>query len=186
MSRLRLAEPADRAAILSLAVDFYAEDGFTTPREKLAEHLAHLLVSAAAHAAVIEEDGEVVAFAISTSSYGLESGLIAELEDLYVAPAHRRRGLAGELIGTSRRSTATSAPTAPERAHPRRRCAADHSRAGKLAALAGGQSRAASHAKGIVDCESVEGTKNVLARLGGAEMPRALDHGQRRVGPRTV
>jgi aminoglycoside 6'-N-acetyltransferase I len=101
MSRLRVAEAADREAILSLAVDFYAEDGFTTPRARLAEHLSHLLVSAAAHAAVIESDGEVVAFAISTSSYGLENGLIAELEDLYVAPGFRRRGLAGELIEDS-------------------------------------------------------------------------------------
>jgi len=103
MSRLRVAVPADRAAILSLAVDFYAEDGFATPREKLAEHLTHLLVSAAAHTAVIEEDGQIVAFAISTSSYGLESGLIDELEDLYVAPASRRRGLAGDLIEDSAR-----------------------------------------------------------------------------------
>ena len=103
MSRLRVAEPADREAILSLAVDFYAEDGFATPRERLAEHLTHLLVSAAAHAAVIEEGGQIVAFALSTSSYGLESGLIAELEDLYVAPASRRRGLAGELIEDSAR-----------------------------------------------------------------------------------
>ncbi|WP_030442010.1 GNAT family N-acetyltransferase [Actinoplanes subtropicus] len=101
MSGLRVAEPADLPALLALAVDFYAEDGFTTPTAKLAEHLAHLLASPAAHAAVIESSGTVVAFAISTSSYGLESGLIAELEDLYVAPAHRRRGLAGELIEDS-------------------------------------------------------------------------------------
>src|SRR3954468_4124935 len=101
MSRLRVAVAADHAAILALAVDFYAEDGFTTPRAKLAEHLSHLLVSAAAHAAVIEAGGEIVAFAISTSSYGLENGLIAELEDLYVAPAFRRRGLGGELMEDS-------------------------------------------------------------------------------------
>jgi aminoglycoside 6'-N-acetyltransferase I len=101
MSRLRVAVPADHEAILALAVAFYAEDGFATPREKLAEHLSHLLVSAAAHVAVIEADVEVVAFAISTSSYGLESGRIAELEDLYVAPAFRRHGLAGRLIEDS-------------------------------------------------------------------------------------
>jgi aminoglycoside 6'-N-acetyltransferase I len=95
---LRTARAGDHGAILELAVAFYAEDGFTTPRSLLAKHLTHLLVSDAAHAAVIEEDGEIVAFGISTSSYGLESGLIAELEDLYVAPAARRRGLAGELI----------------------------------------------------------------------------------------
>src|SRR3954454_11877360 len=112
MTHLRTAVAADREAILPLAVDFYAEDGFSTPRARLAEHLTHLLVSAAAHAAVIESDGVVVAFAISTSSYGLENGLIAELEDLYVAPGFRRRGLAGELIEDSAR-WATAIGAAP-------------------------------------------------------------------------
>jgi len=95
---LRTARASDLGAILELAVAFYAEDGFSTPRSQLEKHLRHLLVSDAAHAAVVEEDGEIVAFGISTSSYGLESGLVAELEDLYVVPEARRRGLAGELI----------------------------------------------------------------------------------------
>ncbi|WP_433384718.1 GNAT family N-acetyltransferase [Actinoplanes sp. CA-142083] len=95
---LRAARADDFEAVLELAVAFYAEDGFATPRSRLAKHLRHLLVSDAAHAAVVEEDGEIVAFGISTSSYGLENGLIAELEDLYVVPAARRRGLAGDLI----------------------------------------------------------------------------------------
>jgi aminoglycoside 6'-N-acetyltransferase I len=99
----RTARADDHAAILDLAVAFYAEDGFATPRARLAEHLLHLLASDAAHAAVIDQDGEVVAFGISTSSYGLENGLIAELEDLYVAPHARRRGLAGQLIEDSAR-----------------------------------------------------------------------------------
>jgi ribosomal protein S18 acetylase RimI-like enzyme len=100
---LRTAEPADLAAVLELAVDFYAEDGFATPRDRLAEHLRHLLASDAAHVAVSTVGGPVVAFAISTSGYGLENGLIAELEDLYVAPAFRRRGLAAGLIEDSAR-----------------------------------------------------------------------------------
>ncbi|GIM94972.1 GNAT family N-acetyltransferase [Paractinoplanes toevensis] len=100
---LRTAVPGDLAAVLELAVDFYAEDGFATPRARLEEHLRHLLVSDAAHVAVITVDGPAVAFAISTSSYGLENGRIAELEDLYVAPAFRRRGLAAELIEDSAR-----------------------------------------------------------------------------------
>jgi aminoglycoside 6'-N-acetyltransferase I len=100
---LRPARPADHAAVLELAVAFYDEDGFSTPRERLDDHLAHLLTSEAAHAAVIEENGEIVAFAISTSSYGLENGRIAELEDLYVAPHARRRGLAAALIEDSAR-----------------------------------------------------------------------------------
>ncbi|GAA2632438.1 GNAT family N-acetyltransferase [Paractinoplanes durhamensis] len=98
---LRTAVPGDFDAVLALAVDFYAEDGFATPRSRLAAHLEHLLGSDAAHVAVIASGGAVVAFAISTSSYGLENGLIAELEDLYVAPDFRRRGLAASLIEDS-------------------------------------------------------------------------------------
>jgi aminoglycoside 6'-N-acetyltransferase I len=98
---IRRAEPADLAVLLELAADFYAEDGFTTPRDKLAEHLDHLATSDAARIAVADEDGGIVAFAISTSRYGLESGRIAELEDLYVVPAARRRGLAARLIEDS-------------------------------------------------------------------------------------
>jgi len=98
---LRTAAPADAPAILKLAVAFYREDGFTTPRERLAEHLRHLLTSDAARVAVVDEGGTIVAFAVSTSSYGLENGRIAELEDLYVDAAARRRGLARALIDDS-------------------------------------------------------------------------------------
>lgn len=100
---IRTAAPHDLGAILDLAVAFYTEDGFTTPRERLALHLRKLLTSDAARVAVIEEHDAVVAFAVSTSSYGLENGLIAELEDLYVTPAARRRGLAQALIDDSAR-----------------------------------------------------------------------------------
>ena len=98
---LRAAVAADLPAVLDLAVAFYAEDGFGTPRGRLDQHLRHLFGSAAARVAVVEEDGEIVAFGISTASYGLESGQIAELEDLYVVPGARRRGLAERLIEDS-------------------------------------------------------------------------------------
>ncbi len=100
---VREARATETAAVLELAIAFYAEDGFLTPREQLAKHLAHLLESDAARVAVIEEDGTIVAFGITTSGYGLENGLIAELEDLFVVPWARRRGLAGELIEDSAR-----------------------------------------------------------------------------------
>lgn len=100
---VRTAKPADAAAILELADAFYREDGFNTGRERLEEHLLHLLSSNDARVAVVDEKGVIVAFAISTSSYGLENGRIAELEDLYVVPEQRRRGLAQALIHDSAR-----------------------------------------------------------------------------------
>ncbi|MFI6735414.1 GNAT family N-acetyltransferase [Nonomuraea sp. NPDC050451] len=99
---IRTAREADLPALLALAVAFYEEDGFTTPEGDLKANLTTLITSPAARVAVSEEDGRVIAFAITTTSFGLESGLIAELEDLYVAPEARRRGEANRLIEDSR------------------------------------------------------------------------------------
>jgi GNAT superfamily N-acetyltransferase len=45
--------------------------------------------------------GQPAAFSITTTTYGLGDGNIAELEDLYVCPAARRQGLATQLINDS-------------------------------------------------------------------------------------
>lgn len=84
-------------------MDFYEEDGFTTSREDLRANLATLIGLPAARVVVSEEDGRLVAFAITTTTFGLECGLSAELEDLYVAPGARRRGEAQRLIEDSLR-----------------------------------------------------------------------------------
>jgi aminoglycoside 6'-N-acetyltransferase I len=98
---VRRARPSELAAVLELAVAFYAEDGFTTPRSQLRDNLAVLLSSDDAQVAVAAEHETIVGFAITTMSFGLEQGPIAELEDLYVQPAHRRTGVASALIGDS-------------------------------------------------------------------------------------
>jgi aminoglycoside 6'-N-acetyltransferase I len=46
---------------------------------------------------------EVLAFAVTTTSFRLENGQIAELEDLYVIPTARRRGLVELLLDDSAR-----------------------------------------------------------------------------------
>jgi aminoglycoside 6'-N-acetyltransferase I len=98
---LRTAGPADLAAVLPLAVACYAEDGFTTGEHALRRNLATLLASQSARVAVVHSADQPLGFAITTTGFGLENGLIAELEDLYVAPDARRRGLAGRLIDDS-------------------------------------------------------------------------------------
>ena len=98
---LRRATLGDHHAVLELAVAFYAEDGFATPRAKLAANLRVLLAADTARLLVIDLDGTVAAFGITTTVFGLENGLVAELEDLYVAPHARRRGLARQLIDDS-------------------------------------------------------------------------------------
>ena len=60
-----------------------------------------LLSGSWAHTAILDLDGRSVAFAVTTTGFGLESGLIAELEDLFVIPELRRSGLAGLLVEDS-------------------------------------------------------------------------------------
>jgi aminoglycoside 6'-N-acetyltransferase I len=95
------AGPDDLVAVLPLAVAFYAEDGFATGEHALRSNLAVLLASPTARVAVVHSPLQLLGFAVTTTSFGLENGLIAELEDLFVIPAARRRGVAGQLIDDS-------------------------------------------------------------------------------------
>lgn len=98
---LRTAGPADLAAVLPLAVAFYAEDGFDTGEHALRSNLSVLLASPAARVTVVQSATQLLGFAVTTTSFGLENGLIAELEDLFVVPMARRRGLGDRLIADS-------------------------------------------------------------------------------------
>jgi aminoglycoside 6'-N-acetyltransferase I len=98
---LRCATPGTHRALLELAVAFYAEDRFATPRAQPAAHLRVLLAADTARVAVIDLDGTDAAFGITTTVFGLENGVVAELEDLYVAAHARRRGLTRQLIDDS-------------------------------------------------------------------------------------
>jgi aminoglycoside 6'-N-acetyltransferase I len=99
---VRQARPGELPTVLDLATAFYVEDGFTTPVWQLRENLLVLLDSDSARVAVAGgHDDEIVGFAITTLSFGLEYGRLAELEDLFVVPAHRRTGIGGALIDDS-------------------------------------------------------------------------------------
>jgi aminoglycoside 6'-N-acetyltransferase I len=101
---VRPARRAELPAVFDLAMAFYTEDGFTTPASQLRENLVVLLDSDSARVAVAVAcggDDEIVGFAITTLSFGLEYGLSAELEDLFVVPAHRRTGIGSALIDDS-------------------------------------------------------------------------------------
>ena len=100
---VRAARLVDLEAVIALATAFYTEEGFTTPVDELRTNLNSLLSSEVARTAVAVMDRELVAFAVTTTSFGRQSGLIADLQDLYVAPAARRQGIAGRLIDDSAR-----------------------------------------------------------------------------------
>ena len=99
---VRQARPAELPTLIDLATAFYIEDGFTTPASQLRENLLVLLDSDDPRIAVASgADDEIVGFAITTLTFGLEHGLLAELEDLFVVPAHRRTGVGRALIDDS-------------------------------------------------------------------------------------
>lgn len=95
---LRPATTEDVPELVRLARAFYDEDGFTTSDARLRENFRLLVPEQNAHVVVAFKDGRMCAFALTTAGFTLESGLIAELQDLYVRPEERRRGLASALI----------------------------------------------------------------------------------------
>lgn len=98
---LRPATADDVETLIALTLAFYAEDGFATGEPAIRTNWSALLGLDSVRAMVAEREGEIVGFAVTTSHVGLESGLVAELEDLYVRPDARRRGIAAQLITDS-------------------------------------------------------------------------------------
>jgi aminoglycoside 6'-N-acetyltransferase I len=95
---IRAASTDDLAALVRLTRAFYEEDGFTTPEDDIRVRLTHFLPASDARVAVAGDIGAPYAFALTTIHMVLESGLVAELQDLFVDPAHRRGGIANALI----------------------------------------------------------------------------------------
>ncbi len=98
MIELRPATPDDAGVLVGLARAFYDEDGFTTTDAELSRNFGVLLRADNAHLALAVVDGASGGFALTTTSFVLESGLVAELQDLYVAPEARARGVGTALI----------------------------------------------------------------------------------------
>ena len=84
------AAPADFEAAFPLLERFFAEEGFTTPPEQIRVQLAGLLSSQDSAVFLAWQVGQPVGVATVTTTRGLEFGLSAEMEDLYVLPEVRR------------------------------------------------------------------------------------------------
>jgi aminoglycoside 6'-N-acetyltransferase I len=100
---VRPAGRGDHGAVLELITAFYREGNFATATDVLAAHLTTLIAADTARVAVAVTEHRCAGFSITTTSFGLEQGLVAELEDLYVHPELRHRGIASALIEDSAR-----------------------------------------------------------------------------------
>lgn len=96
---VRRAEPTDAGAVALLIDRFFTEDAFTTTSEEVESRVPEFLATPG-NAAFLAFDGDqAVGVSTVTSKFGLESGKLGEIEDLYVLPSHRGRGVATALLG---------------------------------------------------------------------------------------
>ena len=77
---------------------FFREAGFDTPAEEMRSSLGEMIAASNSAVFLAWRGKEAVGVATVTTSVGLEYGRSAELEDLYVEPGARRRGVASALI----------------------------------------------------------------------------------------
>jgi aminoglycoside 6'-N-acetyltransferase I len=89
---------ADFQIALPLLERLFDDEGFQTPPGQLGEQLAVLLDDDESAVFLAWLSDRAVGVATVTTTSGLELGLSAELEDLYVLPEARGSGAGGALI----------------------------------------------------------------------------------------
>ena len=96
--RLRQATPAELEAALLLVARFFAEEGFSASPEQMRRQLDGLIAGDDSAVFLAWLDGKALGVATVTTTSGIELGLSAELEDLYVLPQARGLGAGAALI----------------------------------------------------------------------------------------
>jgi ribosomal protein S18 acetylase RimI-like enzyme len=103
---VRLAAPADIPRLVALMAEFYAEAGYPLPVEAATRTFAALLDDPRlGRVWLMEVDGEPAGHAVLTVSFSMEyGGLRGFIDDLFVRPAFRGRGLAAAALAELRRT----------------------------------------------------------------------------------
>lgn len=91
----------DRETAVGLLAQFFAEEGFATPRYRIAANLDRMCADRACWVALARTGGQAVAVVTVTTMLYVEWGRLAEIGDLYVVPEHRRRGTARRLVAAA-------------------------------------------------------------------------------------
>lgn len=93
---MRQALPQDIPQLVSLMTEFYAEAGYTVNRPLVTGAFESILRDERLGSIwLIQSEEKNVGYLVLTLRYGMEySGLIACLDDLYVTPSSRNKGLA--------------------------------------------------------------------------------------------
>lgn len=103
MAGTRNATSADLEAVLALHRNFFAEDGYAFREEESRANLALLLEnSSLGRVFVLEDDGMAAGYLVLTFGFSLEfHGRNATVDELYVAPGHRGRGLGTKALAAA-------------------------------------------------------------------------------------
>jgi GNAT superfamily N-acetyltransferase len=80
---------------------FFREEGFATPRRRIAENLRGMLAEDTCWAAIAMQEGGPLGIVTVTTMLYVEWGRLAEISDLYVAPEYRGQGVARRLVGAA-------------------------------------------------------------------------------------
>ncbi len=101
---IRAATAADVPALVALMTDFYSEAGFALPSAPAERAFRALLADPGFGAVWLAEDGlAAVGHVVLTVSFSMEyGGLRGSIDDLYVRPQARGRGIAATLLTTVR------------------------------------------------------------------------------------
>jgi GNAT superfamily N-acetyltransferase len=92
---MRQALPKDIATLVALMAEFYAESDYKLDQAITEKAFAALLADERlGYVWIIDENGKDVGYVVITLRYGMEhGGLMACLDDLFVIPQSRNRGL---------------------------------------------------------------------------------------------
>ncbi|HEV2546922.1 MAG TPA: GNAT family N-acetyltransferase [Stellaceae bacterium] len=98
---IRAVSASDFALACALLVRFFAEEGFTTPPDKISANLRTMIGDPFCWAAMAWAGDEAVGITTISTNRGVEFGLQGEIGDLYVVPAARGHGIARALVNAS-------------------------------------------------------------------------------------
>lgn len=95
-------EPKDRACFCAMADEFYHSDAVlhAVPKENFNRTFdAVLKNSPYVKGMILEQDGQAAGYSLLLPTYSNEAGgMVLWVDELYVRPEFRQRGLAGELL----------------------------------------------------------------------------------------
>ncbi len=103
-STVRKAVTEDIAKLVTLMTAFYAESHYQLDQDFAGLAFADALSGQRhCHIWIVEINGEAVGYVVLSLRFGMEyGGMIGHIDDLYVAPEQRNKGLSSALLETLR------------------------------------------------------------------------------------